>query len=89
MAASVWKGHIAFGLISIPVRLRRAARSERVPLRQLYRAESAAESPAPPDEHDEDVTPALPAVTKGPVRIDRKVEPTDPAHALIVANRAW
>jgi non-homologous end joining protein Ku len=36
MAASVWKGHITFGLISIPVRLLRAARSERVPLRELY-----------------------------------------------------
>ena len=29
MAASVWKGHITFGLITIPVRLLRAARSER------------------------------------------------------------
>jgi len=31
MPASVWMGHIAFGLITIPVRLVRAARSERVP----------------------------------------------------------
>jgi hypothetical protein len=38
MAASVWKGP----LISIPIRLFRAARSERVPLRELYRAESSA-----------------------------------------------
>jgi DNA end-binding protein Ku len=37
MAATVWKGYIAFGLVSIPVRLARAARAERVPLRQLYR----------------------------------------------------
>src|ERR1700734_98526 len=74
MPASVWKGHIAFGLITIPVRLLRAARSERVPLRELYRAES----PAPRyenDENDEDVAPSSPAAAKGAVRIDRKREP--------------
>jgi DNA end-binding protein Ku len=35
--ASVWTGYISFGLISIPVRLFRAARSERVKLRELHR----------------------------------------------------
>jgi DNA end-binding protein Ku len=79
MAASVWKGHIAFGLISIPVRLLRAARSERVPLRELYRVESPTDTPAQPDEDDEDVAPSLPvAPAKGPVRIDRKAEPETP-----------
>jgi DNA end-binding protein Ku len=38
MAATVWRGHITFGLVSIPVRLYRAARSEKVSLRELYRA---------------------------------------------------
>jgi hypothetical protein len=70
MPASVWKGHIAFGLIIIPVRLLRAARSERVPLRELYQTES----PAPPGEDDEDVAPSTPAAAKGPVRTDRKHE---------------
>lgn len=37
MASTVWKGHLTFGLVSIPVRLVRAARAERVKLRQLYR----------------------------------------------------
>jgi DNA end-binding protein Ku len=37
MAATVWKGHLTFGLVSIPVRLVRAARAERMKLRQLYR----------------------------------------------------
>jgi len=37
MASTVWRGYITFGLISIPVRLFRAARSERVKLKQLYR----------------------------------------------------
>lgn len=36
---TVWRGHITFALISIPVRLFRAARAERVKLRQLYRIE--------------------------------------------------
>jgi len=37
MATTVWKGHLTFGLVSVPVRLLRAARAERVSLRQLYR----------------------------------------------------
>ena len=36
MATSVWKGHITFGLISIPIRLFSAARSERVSFNQLH-----------------------------------------------------
>lgn len=39
MASTVWRGYITFGLISIPVRLFRAARAERVGLRRLYRSE--------------------------------------------------
>jgi DNA end-binding protein Ku len=35
MATTVWKGHIAFGLISIPVRLYRAARKESVRLHHV------------------------------------------------------
>src|SRR6201998_30035 len=37
MATSVWKGHITFGLISIPVRLSAAARGERVTFNQLHK----------------------------------------------------
>ena len=37
MAASVWKGAITFGLLSIPIRLYPAARSERIPLHQIHR----------------------------------------------------
>jgi len=40
MASTVWRGFITFGLISIPVRLFRAARAERVSLRRLYRVSS-------------------------------------------------
>ncbi|HEY2459595.1 MAG TPA: Ku protein [Candidatus Acidoferrum sp.] len=36
MATSVWKGFLTFGLISIPIRLFSAARSERISLNQLH-----------------------------------------------------
>ncbi|HYL65356.1 MAG TPA: Ku protein [Candidatus Methylomirabilis sp.] len=38
MASSVWKGHLTFGLISIPVRISAAARGERVSFNQLHKA---------------------------------------------------
>ncbi len=37
MAATVWKGHLTFGLISIPIRLFSAARSERMSFNQLHK----------------------------------------------------
>ena len=37
MAASVWSGYITFGLISIPVKLFSAARSESISFNQLHR----------------------------------------------------
>ena len=37
MASTVWKGHLTFGLISIPIRLFAAARSERISLNQLHK----------------------------------------------------
>ncbi|HUS08701.1 MAG TPA: Ku protein [Bryobacteraceae bacterium] len=36
MATAVWKGHLTFGLVSIPVKLYRAARPEKVSFRQLH-----------------------------------------------------
>jgi DNA end-binding protein Ku len=42
MATTVWKGHLTFGLVSIPVRLFRAARPEKVSLHQLYRSRPVA-----------------------------------------------
>jgi DNA end-binding protein Ku len=36
MATTVWKGHITFGLISIPVRMFAAARGERISFNQLH-----------------------------------------------------
>ncbi len=37
MATTVWKGHLTFGLISIPVRMFAAARSERISFNQLHK----------------------------------------------------
>ncbi len=36
MATTVWKGHLTFGLISIPIRLFAAARGERISFNQLH-----------------------------------------------------
>jgi DNA end-binding protein Ku len=61
MAVTVWKGHLTFGLVSIPVRLVRAARHESIGFHQLYRAERAspqgqlARSDVREDRDDEDV----------------------------------
>jgi DNA end-binding protein Ku len=38
MPSTVWKGHLTFGLVSIPVKLFRAARAEKVSFRQLHAA---------------------------------------------------
>jgi DNA end-binding protein Ku len=37
MATAVWKGHLTFGLVSIPIRLFAAARGERISLNQLHK----------------------------------------------------
>lgn len=63
MASTVWRGYVTFGLISIPVRLFRAARAERVSLRRLYRSPGSAPPRAPEaafetDDSEDEVTPA-------------------------------
>jgi DNA end-binding protein Ku len=49
MAASVWRGRITFGLVSIPVRLVKAARRERTRFRRVQRV------PAPATEPDDEI----------------------------------
>jgi DNA end-binding protein Ku len=39
MASTVWKGHLTFGLLSLPVRLYSAARGETVSFNQLHRSD--------------------------------------------------
>src|SRR5260370_21950334 len=39
MTSTVWKGHLTFGLLSLPVRLYSAARSETVSFNQLHKSD--------------------------------------------------
>ena len=50
MASTVWRGFVTFGVISIPVRLYRAARPERVSLRRLRREEPSPKFEVAPEE---------------------------------------
>src|SRR5213076_772914 len=51
MPTTVWRGRIAFGMVSIPVRLHKAARRERIRFHNVYRANaepSIEDEPEPP-----------------------------------------
>ncbi len=41
MASTVWKGHLTFGLVSLPVKLYSAARSETVSFNQLHKTDNS------------------------------------------------
>lgn len=41
MASTVWKGHLTFGLVSFPVKLFTAARSESISFNQLHKADNS------------------------------------------------
>src|SRR4051812_17848610 len=57
MASTIWRGFITFGLVSVPVRLFRAARAERVSLKRLYRADGPVSSRAHSEEEETDEAP--------------------------------
>src|SRR5579884_3848632 len=57
MPTTIWKGHLSFGLVTIPVKLYRAARAEKVSFHQLYRSPAA----VPRQEPEENVVPEPPA----------------------------
>src|SRR4051794_34743987 len=87
MASTIWRGFITFGLVSVPVRLFRAARAERVSLRRLYRAEAPVSSYSQPSDDDDEAEEAPPpASSKG----RRKFEPvlaTPSANSRFTAMR--
>src|SRR4051794_16986899 len=58
MASSVWRGRISFGLVSIPVRLVKAARRERTRFRRVQKV--PASEPPDVDFPDEDEASAPP-----------------------------
>ncbi len=75
MASTVWKGNIAFGLVSIPVRLVRAARRERVRFRQVYRErepepELESQAEIEPEPEPEPIQPVR-QVNIAPVQVPR------------------
>src|SRR5437763_7669369 len=39
MAATVWKGHLTFGMVALPIRLHSAARSETISFNQLHKTD--------------------------------------------------
>src|SRR6202158_4981995 len=41
MASTVWKGHLTFGLVSFPVKLYSAARSETISFNQLHKSDNS------------------------------------------------
>ncbi len=41
MASTIWKGHITFGLVSLPVKLLAAARSETISFNQLHKSDNS------------------------------------------------
>ena len=62
MATTVWKGHLTFGLISIPLKLIRAARAEKISFRQLHGADHSRVRQTyvrEEDDRDEEQTPAV------------------------------
>ena len=68
MASTVWRGYITFGLVSIPVRLFKAARPERIPLRRVTRASNAqngSKQGSSAHEESEEFVPSAPLLKTG------------------------
>jgi DNA end-binding protein Ku len=95
MASTVWKGHLTFGLISIPIKLHRAARAERVSFRQLHSSgervkqvyirdeEPEEEAPEPTTSYSESPRTATPFVARQPVPIrGSDTQPAIPSSAV-------
>ena len=73
MASTVWKGHLSFGLVAIPVRLYRAARAEKVGFRQLHHTTPTQLPEAEPDMLLIEPTPIRPS-QRGDIETIHEVE---------------
>jgi DNA end-binding protein Ku len=73
MPSIVWRGQLTFGLVSIPVKLLRAARKERVKLQYLHRAAAPQPAETAPDEADSEDFPA-------PTGIGGQAPAREPSH---------
>src|SRR5438552_1705832 len=70
MASTIWKGHLTFGLISIPIKLVRAARTEKVRMHHLQRGTGAR------------VQQALVPATEDPVSFETPTRASDEAEQM-------
>lgn len=80
MATTIWKGHVTFGLVSIPVKLHRAARPEKVSFRQLHaatgtRVRQALIAETPPEPEPELMPEEPPLPRRGSLRRAPEPEP--------------
>ena len=73
MASTVWRGRLAFGMVSIPVRLYKAARRERIRFHHVYRPEAA-----PPAEDDEEAPEPAPTVRGKVQEFPKSAPPLEP-----------
>lgn len=76
MPSIVWKGHLTFGLVSIPVKLYRAARRERVRLHYVHRPE--VEEPAPDETEVNLADLSLRVSGQGPQKFEAPPPTTEP-----------
>src|SRR5947208_10899500 len=101
VASTVWKGFLSFGLVSIPVKLYRAARPEKVSFRQLHartgaRVRQMLVAPAVDEpeyvEEEEPETPAQPSRAGSVGKPERAAAlepvPAGPARSLTATGGA-
>jgi hypothetical protein len=78
MPVTVWKGQLTFGLVSIPIRIVRAARQERIRFTQVYRPEPEVRDQARYDPRDEPVEEV--SAEDIPAPTAQAEAPSPPAH---------
>jgi len=87
MPSIVWKGHLTFGLISIPVKLYRAARRERVRLHYVHRPAAPDEVPDEAQDETPDETPESASDYNEPsASIDEPPAPLTRVHQALVSS---
>lgn len=75
MAATVWRGRLAFGMVSIPVRLYKAARRERIRFHHVYRPAEPVEEPEADPEPEPAPQPFYGQVRQFPTPLPMDAEP--------------
>lgn len=84
MASTIWKGQLAFGLVSFPIRLQKAARRERIALKYVKETEVAEE----PDLGRTEQEAAEPG-DEPPAATPDAVEPPERAGAVVPVRQGY